>query len=292
MPEHRISHPTTPSEPPNPVLVSGQASSSASGLADMWVSEPESESTPILHASKRYKSSHHVRQYNHSPSVPPPHSSQLHPKLPRKKSIPVTDNGYTWADDPGAMSGIARLDHTAQRIATAAAWKLLLPKLVYPFMQWQEARANKCEPLSVKGASEKCSDCLSGSLQAEVNVISFMSMFPIIPFAPNYDKLAFTAIQKVSILYCTHCTPPALSLLRLGVFSSTPIRPPKWGFDMNLLEHLSQLCAFGVPNLTAWCNATVAFLKNQGVEIVPSPVSDQPSLIYLLIDTQGIHNKQ
>ena len=76
----------------------------------------------------------------------------------------------------------------------------------------------------------------------------------------------------MSISYCNTCTPPALAILRIGAFSSTPIRPPKWAFDINLLEHLSLQFVYGVPNMTAWCNATVAFLQGLRVDVVPSPV--------------------
>jgi hypothetical protein len=75
----------------------------------------------------------------------------------------------------------------------------------------------------------------------------------------------------VRISFCEH-SPPAVSLVRLGAFSSTPIRPPAWAFDIVLLEYMSKQFAYGTPDVTAWCNATCSFLSSQGVEKVPTPV--------------------
>src|SRR5260370_15973527 len=82
----------------------------------------------------------------------------------------------------------------------------------------------------------------------------------------------YSTLAKQSLFHTALIAPPLQCLIQMGVFSSTPIKPPKWGFDINLLEHMSLQFTFGVPNMTAWCHATVAFLQSQGVEEVPSPV--------------------
>jgi hypothetical protein len=61
-------------------------------------------------------------------------------------------------------------------MATAAAWNKLLPKLVYPFMGWQEAAMSGRGP--PEGEAGQCGECLNASLQAEVNVVSFMGTYP------------------------------------------------------------------------------------------------------------------
>lgn len=81
----------------------------------------------------------------------------------------------------------------------------------------------------------------------------------------------YLAISNVRISFCEH-SPPAVSLVQLGAFSSTPIRPPAWAFDIVLLEYMSKQFAYGTPDVTAWCNATCSFLSSQGVEKVPTPV--------------------
>lgn len=89
---------------------------------------------------------------------------------------------------------------------------------------------------------------------------------------PMSQTNALLAIKRVSISYCSTCTPPAVALLHMGAFASTPTRPPKWAFDINLLEYMSMQFLFGVPNMMAWCNATSAFLQSCGAAAVPSPV--------------------
>jgi hypothetical protein len=57
--------------------------------------------------------------------------------------------------------------HAAQRKATAAAWAELLPKLVYPLMEW------KC--YQGKGQSKASPLCSCSKWEKKVNVISFTS---------------------------------------------------------------------------------------------------------------------
>jgi hypothetical protein len=81
----------------------------------------------------------------------------------------------------------------------------------------------------------------------------------------------FLAISEVQISFCEH-NPPGVSLVNMGAFSSTPVRPPKWAFDIQLLEYMSKQFAYGTPDISAWCHATSSFLSSRGVEKVPSPV--------------------
>lgn len=84
----------------------------------------------------------------------------------------TTEDLYTWARNSPVTT-----DHTAQRLSTALAWKNLLPKLVYPYMEWQAAceGARRADP--VEHPSTKCIACSGGSLKANVNVISFTSRY-------------------------------------------------------------------------------------------------------------------
>lgn len=66
--------------------------------------------------------------------------------------------------------------------------------------------------------------------------------------------------------------------MKLGIFTSTPVNPPKWAFDIQYLSFVQQQFLAGVPNFSAWCNATVAFLKKEGCEDVPSAVSKIPMI--------------
>lgn len=83
--------------------------------------------------------------------------------------------GYAWGNDPGVMPIILGQDGAARRVATAAAWKTLLPTLVYPLMQLQERMARSERQPNNEDEAGRCSSCLMGRLRAEVNIISFMS---------------------------------------------------------------------------------------------------------------------
>jgi hypothetical protein len=112
-----------------------------------------------------------------STSSPTSKPSKALPSSPRKKSSPVIEEAYTWTNTPWSTPVILGDDHAARRMATAAAWKTLLPKLVYPFMQWQEAKTTGGNSEGVTG---RCSGCFNNLLQAKVNIISFMSMYNIV----------------------------------------------------------------------------------------------------------------
>lgn len=157
---------------------------------------------------------------------------------------------------------IIETEHSARRQATAAAWAQLLPKLVYPLMEWLCHEGGK--------QSKTHSSCSCPKWEKEVRVVSFTSAFYHSISRLCLIELA-SAISKVKISYCQH-QPPAVSLVKLGAFSSTPIRPPAWAFDIMLLEYMSKQFAYGTPDISAWCNATTSFLSSRRVEKVPTPV--------------------
>jgi hypothetical protein len=75
------------------------------------------------------------------------------------------------------------------------------------------------------------------------------------------------------IQYCG-CTHPVIALVWQGVFTSTPVNPPKWAFDLQYLAFILEQFLAGIPNFSAWCNGTIAFLTKDGCQHVPSAVSD------------------
>jgi hypothetical protein len=60
-----------------------------------------------------------------------------------------------------------------------------------------------------------------------------------------------------------------------GAFTSTPVNPPKWAFDLQYLAFIQEQFLAGIPNFSAWCNGVVAFLTKDGCQQVPSAVSDE-----------------
>lgn len=63
-------------------------------------------------------------------------------------------------------------------------------------------------------------------------------------------------------------------LIRQGAFTSTPVNPPKWAFDLQYLAFVREQFLAGIPNYSAWCNGAVAFLTKEGLSQVPSAVSN------------------
>lgn len=106
---------------------------------------------------------------------------------------------------------------------------------------------------------------------------SHVRCFGQLSLRSSVDK-GVLAISDEAIEYCEHL-PPAVVLLRIGAFASTPVRSPKWGFDIKFLEFMSKQFSFGTPDVTAWCNATSSFLSSQGIEKVPSPVRPIASVL-------------
>jgi len=75
---------------------------------------------------------------------------------------------------------------------------------------------------------------------------------------------------------------PAIALIRQGAFTSTPVNPPKWAFNLQYLAFIQEQFLSGIPNYSAWCNGTVAFLTKEGCQQVPSAVSQGThSAIYI-----------
>lgn len=103
--------------------------------------------------------------------MPLSHSSQVKPSS-------ANESAYAWAENLASTPIILGQDHAGRQMATAAAWKDLLPKLVYPYMEWQEGKAWSELP-NRECMGSKCCDCIHGLLQAEVKVISFLSMFQL-----------------------------------------------------------------------------------------------------------------
>jgi hypothetical protein len=89
------------------------------------------------------------------------------------------------------------------------------------------------------------------------------------------SMLPLLAITPLTIQYCK-CTHPAIVLIQQGSFTSTPINPPKWAFDLQYLAFIQEQFLAGIPNYSAWCKGAVAFLTKEGCQQVPSAVSNQP----------------
>jgi hypothetical protein len=232
-------------------------------------------------ASSGAESSKHkrLRSENSEPIGPPlEHSQPLSPGFagynnlggsqpgdgsasPKKSRINETSGGASLYE-PFPRPIIIETEHAERRRATAAAWAELLPRLVYPLMQWKHNKGRE--------TSSWKQTCPCAQKEKVVNVISFTCMFTIEPWILRPDPWNL-AISELRIAFCQH-SPPAVSLVRMGAFSSTPIKPPMWAFDIVLLEYMSQHFAYGTPDVTAWCNATSSFLSGEGVEKVPSPV--------------------
>jgi hypothetical protein len=200
-------------------------------------------------------------------------SSQARKAPPQSKQPPKKTEGKEDLEQPleppepldlfvPMPPAIIETKHAWRRKATATAWAELLPKLVYPLMEW----------LCHEGGEQSKSpwSCSCPKWEKEVKVVSFTSAFHH-SISHLYLMELASAISKVKITYCQH-QPPAVSLVKLGAFSSTPIRPPAWAFDIMLLEYMSKQFAYGTPDISAWCNATTSFLSSRGVEKVPTPV--------------------
>jgi hypothetical protein len=158
---------------------------------------------------------------------------------------------------------------TAQNIATLGAWQVLLPKLVYPLMEQQQARRGQDVGHSKPPTTSQCS-CLQR--EAQVLVVSFTCIYHQLQSITMVSMLPLLAITPLTIQYC-QCTHPAIALIRQGAFTSTPVNPPKWAFDLQYLAFVREQFLAGIPNYLAWCNSAVAFLTKDGCQQVPSAVS-------------------
>ena len=209
---------TTHPESLDLILAAQSASSSGSLLADGSLSSMPSRA--------RSQPAHQFHPHRKKcPSNSAPHPSQPHGNLHSMKSSPMVDNAYTWAKDAEATPSMVG-SHTLEWVATAAAWKTLLPKLVYPFMQWQEMRMNKPKPLNNEWATPNFSDCHRGSLQAEVSVMSFMSRFQVILFnliGPGTHSSILSHPKSINfLLHKLHTFGPVSSPLRHFLLNTNP----------------------------------------------------------------------
>jgi len=157
-----------------------------------------------------------------------------------------------------------------ENVATSAAWGQLLPKLVYPLMAQQQSRKerNPCP-----SDSPTTPQCACSQREANVLVVSFTSKYCPLDIMSTTPRPSVLAITPVTIQYC-ECTHPAIALVRQGAFTSTPVNPPKWAFDLQYLAFIREQFLAGIPNFSAWCNGVVAFLTKDGCQQVPSAVSD------------------
>ena len=158
---------------------------------------------------------------------------------------------------------------TAQNIATSGAWQVLLPKLVYPLMEQQQARMGRDVSRSEPPTTARCS---CSQRDAQVLVVSFTCMYHPLQPITMVSMSPLPAITPLTIQYC-RCTHPAIALIRQGAFTTTPVNPPKWAFNLQYLAFIREQFLAGVPNYSAWCNGAVAFLTKDGCQQVPSAVS-------------------
>lgn len=156
-----------------------------------------------------------------------------------------------------------------ENIATSAAWAALLPKLVYPLMAQQQSRKGRNAGTSGFSTTRQCS---CSQQDAKVLVVSFTSQCCRFYPVSTTPRPSLLAITPINIQHCK-CTHPAVALIQQGAFTSTPVNPPKWAFDLQYLAFIREQFLAGIPNFSAWCNGTVAFLTKDGCQRVPSAVS-------------------
>ena len=168
----------------------------------------------------------------------------------------------------------------AQNVAAAGAWELLLPRLVYPLMEQEQGRRNL-------GPAERPTKmpCLCLQKEAKVLVISFTSMYHQLYKVLIIATWPLLAITPVLIQYCK-CTHPAIALIRQGAFTSTPVNPPRWAFNLQYLAFVREQFLAGILNYSAWCNAAVTFLRKEGCQQVPSAVSNRKGQAHHSITNQ------
>lgn len=193
----------------------------------------------------------------------PSHNPSMH--------IPETAMDYDDESSPPPLYSYPQ-DHTLRRQKNTAAWDTLLPTLVHPLMaalKTMSERPSKPAPWHDVDEPLKCHlPCIR--VTNVVNVLSFggmhLSLFIVIKHN-NFSK----GITQIEINHC-NCVSPAVALLQRGCFPSTPIKAPKWAFDIGLLEFSALHFQYGTPNVSAWCNATSAFLSWCRVANVPNSV--------------------
>lgn len=157
-----------------------------------------------------------------------------------------------------------------ENVATSAAWGALLPKLVYPLMAQQQSRKGRNARSSEFSTTHQCS---CSQQDAKVLVVSFTSKYRRFYPVSTTPRPSLLAITPVNIQHCK-CIHPAIALIQQGAFTSTPVNPPKWAFDLQYLAFIREQFLAGTPNFSAWCNGAVAFLTKDGCQGVPSAVSN------------------
>ena len=157
-----------------------------------------------------------------------------------------------------------------ENVATSAAWGALLPKLVYPLMVQQQSRNRRNASPSKSPTMPQCS---CSQKDAQVLVVSFTCRYSPFYHVSTTPRPFLLAITPINIQHCK-CTHPAIALIQQGAFTSTPVNPPKWAFDLQYLAFIREQFLAGIPNFSAWCNGTVAFLTKHGCQHIPSAVSD------------------
>jgi hypothetical protein len=137
-------------------------------------------------------------------------------------------------------------------------------------MAQQQSRKGRNTSPSKSPTAPRCS-CFQKD--ADVLVVSFTSKYCSLCHVSTTPRPSLLAITPIKIQYC-QCTHPAIVLIQQGAFTSTPVKPPKWAFDLQYLAFIREQFLSGIPNFSAWCNGTVAFLTKEGCQDVPTAVSD------------------
>lgn len=66
-------------------------------------------------------------------------------------------------------------------------------------------------------------------------------------------------LAEIETLTLCKCQPPALQLLRLGLFPCAPLEP-SLAVDLTMLELVGEYFVHAAPNTTAWCDTLESFL--------------------------------
>lgn len=97
-------------------------------------------------------------------------------------------------------------------------------------------------------------------------------------------------ITEIEIEHC-ECKHPAVALLERGAFTSTPVKPPKWAFDLCYLSYVREQFLANVPNFTGWCAATVAFFAKEGASHLPTAVKSSMFSFYMHNHADTLRNR-
>jgi hypothetical protein len=81
--------------------------------------------------------------------------------------------------------------------------------------------------------------------------------------------LDILGIEHLSLMYC-NCQPLPLTLLGLRLFLGSPVHPT-FAFNINHLLWASTFFLNGIPNISTWTAALMAYLGQKAYE-VPSTV--------------------